>query len=164
MKIEKQFTIDAEARDVWQVLGPQYDQVGLWASSVHRSEKHSVGTKPPQAPCSGRVCTTELGPFRESILEYDEERKILAYDAQGEKMPFFVKNMINRWQLRPAASGTTEVEMELSVDMLPGFGLLMGPMMKRKLGKVLGHVAEELDHYVTRGEPHPRKAASRPQH
>lgn len=164
MEIHRQFTIDANPGQVWEVLGPQYDQVGLWASSVLHSEKRTDDRKPGRAPVSGRLCTTELGPFRESILEYDEDRKILTYDAQGDKMPFFVKNMVNRWQLRPAGANATEVDMKLSVEMLPVFGLVMGPMMKLKLGKVLGNIAEELDHYVTQGEPHPRKVASRNQH
>ncbi|MEM9292886.1 MAG: SRPBCC family protein [Acidobacteriota bacterium] len=157
MQIQRQITIDASPEEVWQVLGHQFDQVSLWASSVSHSAARSDGKRVSSAPASGRVCETDLGPFRESILEFDEERKVLAYEASGEKMPSFVHNLKNRWSLTALSGSRTRVDMLMTADLAFPFRLFMPPLMKLQMGRVLSFAIEELKHYVETGQPHPRK-------
>ncbi|MEM6436877.1 MAG: hypothetical protein AAF773_23950 [Cyanobacteria bacterium P01_D01_bin.115] len=42
MKIKKQFTINTSADIVWEILGPQFAQVGQWASGVYRTYLRSL--------------------------------------------------------------------------------------------------------------------------
>lgn len=156
MKIERTFTINAAADQVWNVLGPQFDKVGEWASAVQHSAPR-VGNGPGTAPVAGRVCETDLGPFKESILEYDEVRRILAYDAKGDKMPFFVRDLRNRWQVTPKADGTSQIDMRMQAQLQFPFNLLMGPLMRRQFASVLDKVGDELAHFVETGKPHSRK-------
>lgn len=157
MQIRRQITVDAPPEHVWEVLAHQFDQVSLWASSVSHSSVRTDGRPLGNAPCSGRVCETELGPFRESIVEYDENRSILAYEASGEKMPFFVKGLKNRWSLTKAAGSGTHVDMHMTANLAFPFNLFMTPLMKLQMGRILTFAVEELKHYVETGEPHPRK-------
>ncbi|MEO0475832.1 MAG: SRPBCC family protein, partial [Planctomycetota bacterium] len=97
MKLQRSIKINASPDEVWNILGPRFGDADVWASSVNHSAAHTDGDRPAGAPCSGRICQTELGPFRESIIVYDEHRRIVKYEASGEKMPFFVKCLVNQW-------------------------------------------------------------------
>ncbi|MEM7588322.1 MAG: SRPBCC family protein [Acidobacteriota bacterium] len=162
MQITRQITIEAPSQQVWKVLGHQFHQVDRWASSVSHSAARIEGDAPAGAPCSGRVCETELGPFRETLTEYDDARQVVAYEASGEKMPFFVKGLRNRWSLKPLGSSRTRVDMHMTADLAFPFNLFMTPVMKRQMGGVLTLATQELKHYVETGSPHPRKAANHP--
>ncbi|MEM1181790.1 MAG: SRPBCC family protein [Acidobacteriota bacterium] len=160
MQIERHLTVQAPPNKVWDVLGRRFDEVHLWASSVERS----AGAGPaqvPGAPTAGRTCQTELGPFKESIVEFDESNQVLAYTASGEKMPFFVKGLRNRWSLSAAPGGHTRVDMLMTADLAFPFSVFMAPVMKLQMGRILTFAIEELKYFVETGEPHPRKLRAR---
>ncbi|MEO0588681.1 MAG: SRPBCC family protein [Planctomycetota bacterium] len=158
MKILRDITIDASPDRVWEVLGPGYADIGRWMSAVSHSSPVIGQQAAPNAPLAGRTCETDLGPFKESILEYDEEKRVLAYDAQGDSMPFFVTYLANRWSVT-GYGNTAYVNSQVTVKVKFPFGVML-PMMRLKLGPVLTHAVEELKHYVETGEPHPRKVAA----
>lgn len=158
MNIHKLITINAPRERVWDIIATQFGSVGDWVSPVHTSSASSGSPRVPGAPCPGRVCQTDMGPIKEDITEFDESRGVLAYTAEGEKMPFFVKGMLNRWALKPQGDGSTVVEMHMSAKLMPPFGLLMGPMMKRQMGKMAGFAIEELKHFAETGRVHERKS------
>ena len=160
MKIQRELTINASSEKVWDVLARQFDHVDRWVSSVYRSSGRKDIRALNGAPSSGRICQTELGPFKERIVEYDEDRRILAYDAKGEKMPFFVKSLQNRWVLSPVSDSKTHVDMLMTADLALPFNLFMGPIMRLQLSRILSFATEELKHFVETGQPHPRKVAS----
>ena len=157
MKIAKTITVAADPADVWRVIAEEYDQVDRWASAVDRSMAVAGGSAPEGAPVAGRTCETSLGPFKERIVEYDETNHRLAYEASGEKMPFFVRNMTARWRLSQTKPNTTDVAMTLDVRLMPVFNVLMALPMKVQLGSVVQESIEECKHFVETGEPHPRK-------
>lgn len=111
----------------------------------------------PGAPAAGRVRQTSFGPFTESIEEYDPSRYRVAYSATGEKMPGFVKSLVNSWTLTPAGSQRTKVRMELNAHIAFPFNVLMGWMMKMQFRGALKDSIEDLKHYAETGTPHPRK-------
>lgn len=157
MKIKQQVTINTSADKVWKILGPQYETVSAWVSSVHLSQGHTGSLAPRNAPCSGRICETDLGPFKETIIHYNEGNMTLAYSAQGEKMPFFVKQLSNSWKVTPLNADSAKVDMCAEISIMPVFNLVMGPMMRLKMGKILKNAVEELKYYAEEGIPHPRK-------
>ncbi|MDJ0705309.1 MAG: SRPBCC family protein [Leptolyngbyaceae cyanobacterium MO_188.B28] len=160
MQIKQQFTINVSADKVWEILGRQYAQVSEWASAVHASQERNSGVIPQNAPCSGRICETDLGGFKETITQYDERGKVVSYTAQGDKMPFFVKNLANTWKVTPLGKDQSRVDMCMEISILPVFNLVMGPMMRMQMGGVSKKVTEELQHFAEKGVPHPRKLAA----
>ncbi|MEO0376823.1 MAG: SRPBCC family protein [Cyanobacteria bacterium P01_A01_bin.17] len=157
MKIQRQFTVNISADRVWEILGPQYVNAADWVSSVHVSHGQNTSSPPQNAPCSGRVCETDLGPFRETITHYDEHKRHLAYSAQGEKMPFFVKQLSNSWIVTPLTDNTAQVDMCMKADLLPLFNIVMGPVMRLQMGGIVNNATEELKYFAENGAPHPRK-------
>ncbi|MEM7727388.1 MAG: SRPBCC family protein [Cyanobacteria bacterium P01_A01_bin.45] len=157
MQIKQQVTINTSADLIWEILGPRYDRVAEWASSVHTSEKRNNDVIPQNAPCSGRVCETDLGSFKENITRYDESKKIISYNAQGEKMPFFVKQLANTWTVTPITNNQAKVDMCMEISIMPVFNLVMGPMMRMQMSGVAKKAIEELKYFVENSAPHPRK-------
>lgn len=151
--------VAAGADDVWRVIADEYGQVDRWASAVERSEPVSSGDILDGAPMAGRTCQTSLGPFKEEIVRYDKGQFEIAYAATGDKMPFFVKGMVANWKLFEKSAGQTDVQMALTVKLLPVFNILMALPMKIQLGKVVRESLEECKHFVETGTPHPRKKA-----
>ncbi|MEO1189426.1 MAG: SRPBCC family protein, partial [Pseudomonadota bacterium] len=148
MKITKKIRIEADTDRVWQVLGPDYAHADRWASSVFVSHPRPGAPKIAGAPCVGRVCHTSLGPFTETIEAYDPERRRVAYAATGEKMPGFVRSLVNSWYLSPIGDHATEARMELNADITPPFNWLMGWIMHRQFNRVLSESIEELKHFA----------------
>ena len=157
MKIIRTATINAPIDSVWQLLGPDYERAGDWASSVFVSSARGGQPKVDGAPVAGRVCQTSLGPFTETIEAYDERTHHVAYTATGEKMPGFMKGLRNDWRLTEQGPAKTEVRMEMNAHIAFPFNILMGPMMRMQFGKVLRQSLEEFVHFAETGRPHPRK-------
>ncbi|MBX2821803.1 MAG: SRPBCC family protein [Rhodothermaceae bacterium] len=159
MTISKQITIDAPADEVWRVVAHDFHKADQWASSINRSTSVEAGPPPKSSPldAAGRACDTSIGGIKEQIVHYDEAHKRFGYQAKGEKMPFFVKNLVNNWQVTEQNSGSAKVDMKLNVELMPVIGTVMGPMMKLQMGKLLGEAVEELKFFIENGKPHPRK-------
>ncbi len=157
MRLSTQTIIDKPVAEVWEVLGPGYERAGDWASSVYVSRARPGQSKIAAAPVAGRVCETSLGPFTETIEAYDPVAHRIAYSATGDKMPGFVRSLVNTWELTPKGAGQTQVNMVLEVDIAFPFNMLMGWIMKIQFRKVLAESLEEFRHYVETGRPHARK-------
>lgn len=157
MQLKRELIINVPKNKVWQILGPNFADAYRWASAVDHSEASFDGVGPDGAPAPGRICETSFGPIKENILEYDEERHRIAYDAIGEKMPGFVKRMVGRWTVDEAGPSKTAVGITLTVEIAPPFNILMGPLMRLQLGWILTKTVQELRYFAEHGTPHPRK-------
>ncbi len=156
MQIMKTVTINKPVARVWQIIGENYEDAGLWSSAIYASVAVN-GSVISGAPVAGRVCETTLGPFTEQIVEYDAETMALAYRANGDKMPGFVRKLQGSWKLAEKDSETTVVVMRLSADIAQPFKFLMGWIMKRQFNTAISVSLEDLKYYAENGTRHPRK-------
>ncbi|MEM9214499.1 MAG: SRPBCC family protein [Cyanobacteria bacterium P01_F01_bin.150] len=160
MKLTKQFTVNASADCLWEIMGTQFADISNWASGVYASQGHYNGAKLQGAPYSGRICETSIGTLKEQILIYDDQNKTVSYDAKSAQLPFFVTHMVNTWTFTPLAKGQCKGEMNLEISLLPLFSLIMGPIMKMRVGGAIAQTIEELTHVAEHEEIHPRKLES----
>ena len=153
MEVKRQVTINASADKLWQILGTDYDRVGEWTSEVPSSAPN------PDLPAGqGRVCKTDgFGDAKETITRFDEQRRELAYVAEIEKMPFFVREMGNSWRVEPQGANQSVVHMHMQGKLMPVFKQLMSGAMSKQLSKSADTVLEELKYYAETGKIHPRK-------
>ena len=147
MKILRKVTVDAPIEKLWDILGTQYADAGVWNSAVFVSAQTPDPSKVPTAPVSGRVCQTSLGPFTETISQFDEAAHRIGYTATGDAMPGFVKGLHGHWALKQLSTNRTEVTMMLSVDIAFPFNVLMGWMMKLQFNGAIKSSLEDLKHY-----------------
>ena len=157
MKIQRKITIDASIDKLWDILGTNYADAGIWNSAVFISAQTAAQPKIESAPVSGRVCQTSLGPFTETINQFDETAHRIGYTATGDAMPGFVKGLHGYWSLNRVSANRTEVNMMLTVDIAFPFNVLMGWMMKLQFNGAIKSSLGDLKHYAETGKPHPRK-------
>lgn len=153
-QIEKRVSVDATPEQTWAVLAEDFAQVSVWASEI----EHSSGTASGHVPTT-RSCETSIGGFKETVLEYDEVNRVLAYRAESEDMPGFVRELSNRWTLTPNPDGGTDIHMLLTADLSP-LGKMMWPVMFTQLNGPVSRTVEDLEFYLENGQPHPRKLAA----
>ena len=153
MDVKRQLTVNASAEKLWQILGEDYDRVGEWTSEIPSSAPN------PDLPTGqGRVCKTDgFGDAKETITKFDETRRELAYVAEIEKMPFFVKEMGNSWRIESRGQNKSVVHMHLQGKLMPVFSQLMSGTMAKQMGKSADIILEELKYYAETGKIHPRK-------
>ena len=157
MKITKQLIVNASVQRLWEIMATQFADVSYWASNVDASRGRKNKPHLQGSSYSGRVCETSMGTFTETLLVYDVQAKKLAYDAKGDKMPFFVKGLQNHWTFTPLTADKCRVEMEMTISLLPVFNILMGGMMRTQMNSVINQTVEELSYFAENGVPHPNK-------
>jgi len=154
--INHEITIDASIDDTWEILGPQFENAQVWASSIKHSEalnKESLNG----STCSIRGCSVAgMGEIKETLLSYSIENHSLSYVVK-EGMPKMVKYASNNWELIDLGNGKTKLKMKIEMKTGGFMGWMMRGMMKGKMTKLSSEVAEEFKYYVENGKPHPRK-------
>lgn len=160
MQIHRRQVLRASCPTVWAVLAQGFDTIDRWASGVSRAIPIWHDGDPPPgleaAPIAGRSCTTALGGLRELLVQFDPKAFRLAYDITPETLPFFVKGMHASWSLTSTAAGT-ELDVVLTVEILPGFQLLPALPLRRQVSTYLADLCCDLEHLLDMGAPHPRK-------
>ncbi|MEM9372532.1 MAG: SRPBCC family protein [Planctomycetota bacterium] len=158
MQITRTITIDTPVDRVWDIVGPGFTDADRWACSIDRSEPHDGERRCDSSPFTGRVCETSIGTVNETVLEYDDIRRRLSYEAYAESMPGFVRRLINTWRVAGTDHGTTQVEMQLAVELAAPFNFVLGPLMRWRLGRILRQALRDLKHFAETSEPSLAKA------
>lgn len=165
MKLQSQIEVRADADAVWEIVGRRFAEIQNWARPVFASEGYGSPDTFPAAAYAGRTCDTTIGPIREALTEYDEKQRRISFDVTGDKMPKSMRSFRGGWRVEPSGAERTLVRVEATLIIAPPFNLLMGPMMKLRMGGALKQATQDLQHYVETGYPHPAKvkmAAKRP--
>lgn len=153
MEVKRQLSVNASAETLWKIIGTDYDKVGEWTSEVPSSRPN------PDLPVGeGRVCSTAgFGDAKETLTQFDENKRKLAYTAEVEKMPFFVKEVSNNWWVESKGANRSLVHMHITGSLMPVFKQIMSGPMSKQMGKTADTMLEELKYYAETGEIHPRK-------
>lgn len=155
MNIKKEIFINSSIEEAWEVLGNQFGEAYKWASGLNHSNAYGS----PQlegANCNNRACNTTQGKIKEVIRTFDAKQYILEYEVI-EGFPFFIDTAVNKWQLTTNGN-STKVDIDFNLKTKGIMGIIMRPMMKMQMNKLIGYVLEDFKHFVETGKPSPRKA------
>jgi len=158
LEIINKIIINASAEKTWNIVGQGFGNADKWLSMISSIKVKNDNTPLDGAPCSGRVCMTDIGKVDETITHYDETNKKLSFDIKVEKMPFFVKDLKNTWNVVSLEDNQTKVILDFKMEIMFPFNLLMGFMMKSKMGKIMKISLKDLKHYVETGKSRTDKA------
>ena len=165
LKLEKAKTIQVSIDKLWKILVDDFENIADWSSSVLASEAKVDATVPADAPLSGRVCQVPgIGATDESFTEFDAENYSFTFSLKGERMPGFVSNLQNRWDLHQVDADRTEVRNTVTADISGVMGAIMKPMMKNRFSKSLDVILADLAHYAEKDEISPAKVAFNEKH
>jgi hypothetical protein len=155
LEIVKSIQIKASADAVWKILSDDYASVGSWATAVDASRPNPDAGEPlAGAPVAGRVCAAPgFGDIHEKIVDYDASLRTLTYEATASKIPSFVTDMLNRWDITPAGPNECVAKSTLSANAGGVMGAMMAPMMKRKFASTIDTTMTDLKSFAETGSP-----------
>lgn len=162
MRIIKKTRIEKPAKDVWQVVGTDFDKAHLWMALVPNSHAKDDGTKVEEAPVCGRVCefTNESNGFYadELITDYSDAKMQMTIEVTPRNSPKplpLIKNIVTI-SIKELDKNSSEITWD-SNPQIKAWGYFIYPLFKMGLSKAFKEVLEELKHFVETGQPHPRK-------
>lgn len=153
-EVNRELTINVSARQLWQVVGPEFENAYVWASTVD----HSVGKGVAEfegATCSERYCDLNAKGFSEiseRLIRYSDSDMNLAYEVV-EGMPKFVVSVINDWTVVPVSESQSKLVMKADFKVKGLMGGLMRGIMKSKMEKLLDQVLLDARVYSETGMP-----------
>ena len=151
MEFTRKTTVNVSADKAWEIIGADFNEVSQWASAVITSEANpdlDPGEK-------GRICNVKgTGHVVENIYAYDDEERELAFTLEGQKIPFFMRKIDNKWSVKPLGPNQSEVQVTGNITLMPVFSQLMSGMLKKQMGKFADGLLDEFKFYA---EKWPRK-------
>ncbi|MDX2360866.1 MAG: SRPBCC family protein [Crocinitomicaceae bacterium] len=160
VKMSKSVTVNVSADELWQIIGPGFAKAGEWSSAIDHSTSSGEGQF-EGAVCDTRSCDLSAKGFSsvdERITEYSDDNRTMAFDVyQG--MPGFVTHMNSRHVITDLGQGRSKDEIQITMQMKPFMGALMGGMLKKNLNSLLDSALEDLKVFAETGKPSAEKAA-----
>ncbi len=152
--IEQTAEINASAEDLWRILGEEFTEVGRWASAIDSSAALPGGAEAdPDRPAAGRTCHIGgFGDTEERLVLFDRRNRRLAYTATASRIPSFVHDLRNEWNVAPADGTRSRVTAHITAEATGVLGALMAPFLRRKLGSTLRLSLEDLRIYAESGQ------------
>ena len=149
MEIKRQVTVNASADKVWKILGADFNNISEWSSLVLESNPI-----PDLPPGSGRVCHVKgSGEVVETIYQYDDDRRELAFILKGKKIPFFMQKIDNTWSVKPKGDDRSELQVHVNVTVMPVFKQLMSGMLSKGMAKTADGILSELKYFAENDRP-----------
>jgi len=157
MKFSKDITINAPAKKVWDILGHKFADVGQWSSLVSQSTVNNDASKVNNSPVGGRLCETSIGKIFEDFTAYDE--KGMTFSFKGVITSKIFSNVISTNAVTAIDENTSKVTVTPNVD-LKVLGILMYPLIKMNLGKLIKQGLMDLKYFAENDKISPEKLAS----
>lgn len=142
--------VKAKPEKIWKVLSDDFLNVSKWAGGVSESGPNpKAKNSKTSAPHAGRICQVDgMGETDERVVEYSSEDMVIAYTIAAKKIPFFVKEMKSRWQVKPSGKDSSEVTLEVSAETKGLLGYIgQFPIAKMLKGAAPG-LAGDLKKYI----------------
>lgn len=158
VKLSNHIVIEAPAAEVWEVIGPQFDRIGQWATVIPSSAPHATVATGIDAPVPGRVCHTGLRSVpsvSETIIDYDAAARTLTYQA-GD-LPAFIAVARNRWQVTAIGDHRSSVRFDAHLETRGLLGRLSRWWMLVSVNRTGRYLLDDLKYYLEHGKPSPRK-------
>lgn len=152
MRVTTRIPIDAEAHEVWQIIGPGFGRVSDWATTVAESTLVGEGQH-DAAPFTGRACTIAEAGFdrlTEEILTYEPSSFRLSYRASSG-MPSIVDEAVNTWSIARDGRQGSVFTMDAEVDVSRRARFL-GPAVGIYLGMFARRTSKDLKVYAETGD------------
>jgi len=154
MKFSKDITINAPAKKVWDILGHKFADVGQWSRLVSHSVVNNDAPKVNNSHVGGRFCETSIGKISEEFTAYDEEG--MTFSFKGVITSKVFSNVISTNAVTAIDENTSKVTVTPNVD-LKAIGILMYPLIKMNLGKLIKQGLIDLKYFAENDKPSPEK-------
>ncbi len=157
MEFSKQVSINASAEKVWETVGRDFADVGVWATAVSHSTANDKLPTVDGSPVGGRLCETSFGTASEEFTAYDDDK--MSYSFKGVFESKMFTDVTNTMVLTSIDADTTEVQITPALK-LTLLGKLLSPMIRMMVSKTTDEILDDMKYFIENGKPSPRKLAS----
>jgi hypothetical protein len=154
MIIKKEISINKSIQDVWEVLGNQFGEISVWSSLIKESKVYG-DSKIKGLNYSIRETNTVKGITKQEMTSFNPEQHSLSYKALSGT-PSFIKGVNAKWFLSKLNDNSTQLTMSAAIETKGIMGIVLGPVVKIKFGKLGDELMDDLKYYLENGSPHPR--------
>ena len=157
MKFSKEIIINVSEDKVWNILGPEFANIGTWATAVSHSVANDELPSLNNSPVGGRLCNTNIGTVSEEFTAYDADKKTFSFAGIiGSKI---YSSLISTTEVTAKDENTSVVKITPHIVLKP-LGLFMYPMVRKSLSRTIDGVLDDLKYFAENDTQSPRKAAS----
>ena len=159
ISVTSSLVIGAPAARVWSILADEFETVAQWASTIPVSTHNPLAVHVPKgATTGGRSCTVPgFGVTDERFTRFDADRRALTYSVTSTKMPGFVSQVHNSWQVDDFGDGRCTVTSTVEAVASGLLGLLAAPMLRIQFARTIRPVLADLSAYAETGRVSARK-------
>lgn len=154
LDIKTSIEIDTNAAHAWEIIGPNFVNIGEWGRGIAKSWKNeSLQTTIDGAPAGGRFC--DLGKFGqadEKIVHYDIAKREITWSAKIDKMPSFLSGLQNALKVEEINETTCRVSSNLTAELSGIKGKLLGVPLKGNFTKLVKGFVQDWKTYAETGE------------
>ena len=157
LHFKEEVMIEKNINEVWEVLGNQFTEANIWASNFKYS-KSGGEPKLPGLDYLHRETMTENGENFQELDEFDPINYSLSYHI-SRGVPAIAKSGLGEWSLTKTKENQTQMNVHFIIKTKGLLGLIMSPVVSKKVERASSEIVEELKYYLENGKPHPRKLA-----
>jgi hypothetical protein len=158
LRFKEEVMIEKNIDEVWEVLGNQFTEANIWASNF-KSSKPGGEPKLPGLDYLHRETMTENGENVQELDEFDSINYSLSYHI-SRGVPAIAKSALGKWSLAKTKDNQTRMDVHFILKTKGLLGLIMSPVISKKVERASAEIVEELKYYLEKGKPHPRKFAA----
>lgn len=152
MIVQLKQEINRSAEECWKIFGGNYADISKWKSGMKSSE--AEGEPFGDAPYGSRKLKASGLTFSEKLVHFSNTERAFTYEVIG--LPFVISSARNEWRFTET-DGKATLHMKLNLQVLSGFGWILGDLLKKNMTKEMGKLLDEFKYYMENGEVHPRK-------
>jgi hypothetical protein len=157
MHFEVDVVVEKSIDDAWEVLGNQFTEAHLWSKNFKTSEPGG-NPKLPELAYLHRATTTDKGVNWQELDTYNPTDYSLSYHV-SKGVPPIAKSLKGEWSLTKMGDEQSRLKIHFIFESKGILGLVMSPIIAKKLENASKEIGEEFKYYVENGNPHPRKVA-----
>lgn len=157
--ISRTSDINASADRIWGILAADFVNADHWVTTVNQAAPLRPAEEvTDNALPDGRTCDVAgFGRTDERITHYDPDARRFGYSIEAAKMPGFVKDAKNAWEIREATANKASVTSQATANATGIMGAIMTPLLRRKFRTTVDQLFEDLRIYAETGEVSPAK-------
>jgi len=158
LQFNEEITIEASIEEAWEVMGQQFTEPHTWSSNFLTSQP---GGEPKLKGLvyRHRATTTKNGDNWQELDAFSPSNHSLSYHI-SKGVPPVAKSAIGHWKLTKLTDNKTQLNVDFSLQTKGLPGLVISPIVSKKVGQSSAELMEEFKYYLENGKPHPRKLAA----
>lgn len=156
MRLFIETEINTSADTVWDILGHQFADIGMWFTGVDYSRALTTEEIPAEisvaerAPIPGRITQNKAGTMKEFLVKYSDQDRSFTFYVTGIPR-FIISHSENNSRVIEIAPDKCLLVFDIYMKFILPF-MILSPLLKQRLRKMMQGLHAELANYAMTGK------------